>query len=69
MDDGRNEKLRPVFRGNSPQVKTTNRMAPRTLFEKIWDAHLVREIPGQPSIIYIDRHLIHESRRAQSAAS
>ena len=43
MVDGRSEKLRPVRRGNSPQVKTTNRMAPRTLFEKIWDAHLVRE--------------------------
>ena len=68
MDDGRNEKLRPVFRGNSPQVKTTNRMAPRTLFEKIWDAHLVREIPGQPSIIYIDRHLIHEGTSPQAFA-
>src|SRR6202046_727627 len=68
MGDGRNEKLRPVFRGNSPQVKTTNRMAPRTLFEKIWDAHLVREIPGQPSIIYIDRHLIHEGTSPQAFA-
>ena len=68
MVDGRNEKLRPVCRGNSPQVKTTNRMAPRTLFEKIWDAHLVREIPGQPSIIYIDRHLIHEGTSPQAFA-
>src|ERR1700758_1278999 len=68
MDDGRNEKFRPMCRGNSPQVKTTNRMAPRTLFEKIWDAHLVREIPGQPSIIYIDRHLIHEGTSPQAFA-
>jgi 3-isopropylmalate/(R)-2-methylmalate dehydratase large subunit len=68
MDDGRNEKFRPVCRGNSPRVKTTNRMAPRTLFEKIWDAHLVREIPGQPSIIYIDRHLIHEGTSPQAFA-
>src|SRR6201988_1660396 len=43
-------------------------MAPRTLFEKIWDAHLVREIPGQPSIIYIDRHLIHEGTSPQAFA-
>src|ERR1700751_4471627 len=43
-------------------------MAPRTLFEKIWDAHLVREIPGQPSIIYIDRHLIHEITSVQGFA-
>ena len=35
-------------------------MAPRTLYEKIWDAHVVHEEPGQPSLIYIDRHLIHE---------
>src|SRR6201990_1165207 len=68
MVDGRGEKLPPMCRGNSPQVKTTNRMAPRTLFEKIWDAHLVREIPGQPSIIYIDRHLIHEGTSPQAFA-
>src|SRR6201985_532458 len=43
-------------------------MAPRTLFEKIWGAHLVREIPGQPSIIYIDLHLIHEVTSPQAFA-
>src|SRR6202051_2476772 len=43
-------------------------MPSRTLFEKIWDAHLVREIPGQPSIIYIDRHLIHEGTSPQAFA-
>jgi 3-isopropylmalate/(R)-2-methylmalate dehydratase large subunit len=41
-------------------------MAPRTLFEKIWDAHIVREVPGQPSLIYIDRHLIHEGTTPQA---
>src|SRR6202043_3709217 len=50
------------------QVTTTNRMAPRTLFEKIWDAHLVHEAPGQPSLIYIDRHLIHEGTSPQAFA-
>jgi 3-isopropylmalate/(R)-2-methylmalate dehydratase large subunit len=43
-------------------------MAPRTLFEKIWDAHLVHEAPGQPSLIYIDRHLIHEGTSPQAFA-
>src|SRR6202050_3121496 len=39
---------------------------PQTLYEKIWNAHLVRDIPGQPSIIYIDRHLIHEGPPPQA---
>ena len=41
-------------------------MAPRTLYEKIWDAHVVHEEPGQPSLIYIDRHLIHEGTSPQA---
>jgi len=43
-------------------------MPPRTLYEKIWDAHLVHEKPGQPAIIYIDRHLVHEGTSAQAFA-
>ena len=43
-------------------------MAPRTLYEKIWDAHVVHEEPGQPSLIYIDRHLIHEVTSPQAFA-
>ena len=38
----------------------------KTLYEKIWDQHLVREEPGQPAIIYIDRHLIHEGTSPQA---
>jgi len=41
-------------------------MAPRTLYEKIWQAHLVHEGPGQPALIYIDRHLIHEGTSPQA---
>src|SRR6516225_7386078 len=40
----------------------------RTLYEKIWDAHVVREEPGQPSLIYIDRHLVHEGTSPQAFA-
>ena len=33
---------------------------PLTLFEKIWDAHIVAQDPGSPAVLYIDLHLIHE---------
>ena len=41
-------------------------MAARTMFEKIWDAHVVHEEPGQPSLIYIDLHLVHEVTSPQA---
>ena len=41
-------------------------MAPRTLYQKIWDAHLVFEAPGQPALLYIDRHLVHEGTSPQA---
>ena len=37
-----------------------------TLFEKIWQAHLVDESPGQPALLYIDRHLLHEVTSPQA---
>jgi 3-isopropylmalate/(R)-2-methylmalate dehydratase large subunit len=43
-------------------------MSARTLYEKIWDAHLVHEEPGQPALLYIDRHLIHEGTSPQAFA-
>ena len=43
-------------------------MNPRTLYEKIWDAHVVREEPGRPTLLYIDRHLIHEVTSPQAFA-
>ena len=33
---------------------------PRTLFEKIWSRHVVTEGPGAQSLLYIDRHLVHD---------
>jgi 3-isopropylmalate/(R)-2-methylmalate dehydratase large subunit len=35
-------------------------MKAKTLFDKIWDAHVVKKVEGGPSVLYIDRHLIHE---------
>src|SRR5574337_945470 len=43
-------------------------MPPRTMYEKIWEAHLVHEAPGEPALIYIDRHLIHEGTSPQAFA-
>ena len=31
-----------------------------TLFDKVWDSHVVRKIEGGPDVLFIDRHLIHE---------
>ena len=44
-------------------------MSPKTMFQKIWDSHLVYEGPGQPSILYIDLHLIHEVTTPQAFES
>jgi len=41
-------------------------MAGKTLFDKIWDKHVVDEIEGGPSVLYIDRHLIHEVTSPQA---
>src|SRR5882724_8060475 len=41
-------------------------MKPKTMFEKIWEAHVVHEEPGKPSLIYIDRHLVHEVTSPQA---
>jgi len=37
-----------------------------TLFDKIWDKHVVTTIEGGPSVLYIDRHLIHEVTSPQA---
>jgi len=39
---------------------------PKTMFEKIWDAHVVREEAGQPALLYVDLHLVHEVTSPQA---
>jgi 3-isopropylmalate/(R)-2-methylmalate dehydratase large subunit len=41
-------------------------MKPKTLFEKIWDTHVVKTIEDGPSILYIDKHFIHEVTSPQA---
>ena len=38
----------------------------RTLFEKLWDAHVVRAAEGEPALLYIDLHLVHEVTSPQA---
>ena len=38
----------------------------KTLFEKIWDKHVVKTIEGGPSVLYIDKHFIHEVTSPQA---
>src|ERR1044072_7660825 len=38
----------------------------KTLFEKIWDAHVVYHEPGSPALLYIDCHLVHEVTSPQA---
>src|SRR6476646_10656579 len=42
---------------------------PRTLFEKIWDEHVVYDEPGRQTILYIDLHLVHEVTSPQAFES
>jgi 3-isopropylmalate/(R)-2-methylmalate dehydratase large subunit len=41
---------------------------PRTIIEKLWDAHVVAERPGAPALLYIDLHLVHEVTSPQAFA-
>ena len=43
-------------------------MAGKTLYDKIWDAHLVDEVPGGEALMFIDLHLIHEVTTPQAFA-
>lgn len=39
---------------------------PKTLFEKVWDAHKVEDLEGGGALLYIDRHLVHEVTSPQA---
>lgn len=45
---------------------SSNSTAPRTMFQKIWDAHVVHEEPGKQAILYIDLQLVHEVTSPQA---
>jgi 3-isopropylmalate/(R)-2-methylmalate dehydratase large subunit len=39
---------------------------PKTLFDRIWEPHVVREADGEPALLYVDLHLIHEVTSPQA---
>ncbi|MGE5713874.1 MAG: aconitase family protein, partial [Betaproteobacteria bacterium] len=39
---------------------------PQTMFEKLWSRHLVCEPPGEPALLYVDLHLVHEVTSPQA---
>ena len=39
---------------------------PKTMFEKIWETHVVREVEGEPTLLYIDLQLVHEVTSPQA---
>jgi 3-isopropylmalate/(R)-2-methylmalate dehydratase large subunit len=41
-------------------------MPPKTMFEKIWDSHVVYQEAGKPTLLYIDLHLVHEVTSPQA---
>jgi 3-isopropylmalate/(R)-2-methylmalate dehydratase large subunit len=45
---------------------STPQSTPKTLFEKVWQEHLVAEPQGEPTILYIDLHLVHEVTSPQA---
>jgi 3-isopropylmalate/(R)-2-methylmalate dehydratase large subunit len=54
--------VRPEFRN----LETAHMAKPRTLFDKIWDSHLVHTEQDGTSVLYIDRHLVHEVTSPQA---
>ncbi|MET4593319.1 MULTISPECIES: 3-isopropylmalate dehydratase large subunit [unclassified Sphingomonas] len=42
---------------------------PSTLYHKLWDAHVVVDLPGDDALLYIDRHLVHEVSSPQAFQS
>jgi 3-isopropylmalate/(R)-2-methylmalate dehydratase large subunit len=47
-------------------MTTTPQKTPQTLFEKVWQQHVVAEPSGEPTILYIDLHLVHEVTSPQA---
>src|SRR5438874_8542678 len=41
-------------------------MTARTLFEKVWAAHVVQQLPEGPALLYVDLHLVHEVTSPQA---
>src|ERR671914_861968 len=52
--------------GDSEHEVEGERAMGKTLAEKVWDEHVVRSTPGEPDLLYIDLHLVHEVTSPQA---
>src|ERR1700730_5449096 len=50
-------------KGNNPIARGDSA---KTLFDKIWEKHIVKQIPGGPFVLYVDKHFIHEVTSPQA---
>src|SRR5262249_13251441 len=48
------------------QILGWQAMSGKTLAEKLWDSHVVHSAPGEPDLVYIDMHLVHEVTSPQA---
>lgn len=53
-------------KNNTSNISLTKATEQKTLFDKIWDAHIVSEIDNGPTQLYIDRHFCHEVTSPQA---
>ena len=53
-----------LYRNHAVGTKILN--MGKTLFDKIWEAHIVQELENGPTQLYIDRHFIHEVTSPQA---
>ncbi|NGM20221.1 3-isopropylmalate dehydratase large subunit [Roseomonas stagni] len=51
---------------SATKPRTLSDSSPRTLFDKIWDAHVVETLPDGTAVLYIDKHLTHEVTSPQA---
>ena len=51
---------------SKPPIHTDSTPMARTLLDKVWDAHVVRELEDGRTLLYIDRHLVHEVTSPQA---
>ena len=55
-----------IIQGSRTRLRTAVAMTARTLYDKLWDSHVVRRESDGTALLYIDRHLVHEVTSPQA---
>src|SRR5881296_3640844 len=56
----------PTSGDPNAEIRTPQGVMARTLFDKVWDAHVVHQLPEGPALLYVDLHLVHEVTSPQA---